>query len=179
MNVAKAFKDKPAIIADLPLIFVYRLVAPSTPETIRKRVIVELEAGKRIDCMAVVREINQSRQLLTHSPSRSAVKLPGKRKKTDRVEIADHQEEEQAERADRLQEEADAREVIAILARLADVDLRRLSELLKKTSVWRSFRDLVDQVADEASARAADHPLDIPPELDRRAGRVCQEAIEE
>jgi hypothetical protein len=168
MSVARKFASKSELISDLPPSLLYKLAAPSTPETIVTKVIEDIKAGHPIDARGVMKEINAYRRSLSHSEG----KPQHTSKAADLADDSDDQQEQQVESADRTQEQADAREVTTILSSLADTDLRRLNELLKKPSVWRSFRDLV------SAARAGANALDIPPQLDRRVGPLLEEAME-
>jgi hypothetical protein len=61
MRAAETFQTKTEAVADLPPTLVYKLAAPSTPRSIREKVVADLEAGRRINCVAVTKEIDQSR----------------------------------------------------------------------------------------------------------------------
>lgn len=61
MRTAEVFETKSETVADLPASLIYKLAAPSTPKEIREKVIADLEAGNRIDCLHAIDEIRRSR----------------------------------------------------------------------------------------------------------------------
>jgi hypothetical protein len=175
MSVARKFASKSETVSDLPPSLLYKLAAPSTPESIVTKVIADIKARQPIDRRAVVKEINAHRRLLTHSTSRTEGAPQHKRKKADPAECINRPQEKDHQEADL---EDDVREVTVILAKLPKADLIRLGELLKKPDAWSCFVVVLDKAAYQATATILDDYPELPPELDRRSDRVVQEPME-
>jgi hypothetical protein len=159
MSVARKFASKSETVSDLPPSLLYKLAAPSTPDTIVAKVIEDIKAGDPVDRQAVLKEINAHRRL-TKGPLTSSGRGERQQKSNKADVIAISSPEAETEQDDGLQEH-NVREMVAIMAKLGHADLVRLRELLLKPGVLETMPEAIEIAAEQTE-------LEVPDFLDRR-----------
>jgi hypothetical protein len=137
MQAAKVF-PKSATVAELPPTAVYRLAAPSTPPSVRERVISRLEAGERPSGAEII-------DLVAEAPAKKKQREALKRKSERRRIASKQQELRQAE-----EQAAEAR----IAARIVDKNDDAVRELIDNLRKILWAHGLVERaIADKRGAQ--------------------------
>ena len=139
MLAAEWAADKSEIVFVLPPTTIYKLSAPSTPETIKAEVVADLKAGRPVDHRAIEAEIGDRRRIERHHASLNRRRRRRAKSLSPTAQKRQAARERKAEAAAierRRVVEAAGNEAMAIFAKLPAADVERLRQLLDEFGAY-------------------------------------------
>lgn len=168
MSAARVFGDHAAVVAVLPPGTVYKLAAPSTPETVRADVVRQIEEGKRPEPAAILetivmakraeserRETERKAKVQSNRRGRQGKLSPEAqvewdRKQANKDKANKRQDAKNQVRIQRIEAAAD--EIAGLIAERLGDDLAGVMASSEEHGVWHSVRDRLKAISAQLNA---------------------------
>ena len=151
MNAASVFGAKSEIVSVLPPTTLYLLAAPSTPETIKGKIVTELESGGQPDPKAIKAEV----ETFHREAKEQARKEREQQLRTERLKGLKDPEKAERRRLEEEAEEQEEQKQAAVTAQkiIDEVGIGVVARVLNTNwRVHRALREMVEKATRQSAA---------------------------